>query len=162
MPSTVASAAASAGSLRVGRRRKRVQIALPAPQVGDRLGKRVGGECAVAFPPSPDLVDRPGQILPEKRPSRVGVRTVIRKRKVELEDFRGQGLDRKILARVDSVSRPDEEPQHQRRQERQKPDDRPNHVARRPCRQPLGENPLQSEANKSAREHSRGDRKAEP
>ena len=101
MPSTVASAAASADLCVSVAGEREFQIALPAPQVGDRLGKRVGGERAVAFPPSPDLVDRPGQILPEKRPSRVGVRTVIRKRKVELEDFRGQGLDRKILARVE-------------------------------------------------------------
>ena len=95
--------------LRICRRMEACQGRVPSAQVVDRRGEVVGDESGVALIRIPDLVDGLAETLPQLRPDILRLRPVVGEREIELQDFRGEGLDGDALARIDPVGGPDEQ-----------------------------------------------------
>ena len=95
--------------LSVRRRMEACQGRIPAAQVADRRGEIGGDEIGVAFIRAPDLVDCLAETLSQLRPDVLRLGPVVGEREIELQDFRGEGLDGDVLARIDPVGGPDEQ-----------------------------------------------------
>jgi hypothetical protein len=97
---------------------------VPGAHVAERRLEVGGDKIRRADIRPPDLIDRLSESIPKLQSRWVRVRAVFRERKVELQHFRGQGLDRRVLPRIHVVSRPDEKAEGERREQREEIDDR--------------------------------------
>ena len=106
------------------------ELAVPTAQIPDRRGEIVGGEVGVALVGGPDFVDRLAEPVAQLLARRDRVRAVVGQREVELQHLGREALHGGVLPGVDAVGGPDEEAEHQRREQRQETDDGADHVAR--------------------------------
>ena len=72
--------------------------------------------------------------MSQLRPCVLRFGTIVGQSKIELQDFRGEGLDGDVLARINAVGGPDEEAEDESGQQCKQTDDRADHVLPPPVR----------------------------
>ena len=91
------------------------------------------------------------------RPGVLRFGTIVGQSKIELQDFRGEGLDGDVLARINAVGGPDEEAEDESGQQCKQTDDRADHVLRAAGHVFLGQNAMQDETERPSDEHGDAD-----
>src|ERR1700722_766633 len=111
--------------------------------------------------PAPEALARGSKLLLQKFAAAIGRGAVTLQRQIELQDLRAEGMRFGLLLRIDAIAGPDEQPQHQRKQQAHQSLNRGDRAFR--VGEMLGwERMLQQDAEQAAGENDAHDQRRPP